>query len=98
VPGEYIVFYVAGLGPTDNPVASGSPSPSSPLARPTDKPTLTINGANVPILFVGLTPTLVGLYQVNFQVPADTPAGDLQLLLVQSGGQSNATILPVIHK
>ena len=43
-PGEYVVFYVSGMGLTDNPVASGQPSPGNPLARPTDPPTLTLNG------------------------------------------------------
>ena len=57
---------------------------------------ITLNGAPVTnILFAGLTPTLVGLYQVDFQVPANAPNGDLQLVLTQPGGQSNVTILPV---
>jgi uncharacterized protein (TIGR03437 family) len=95
-PGEYIVFFVSGMGLTDNPVASGQPSPGSPLlARPTDQPKLTLNGADIQVSFAGLTPTLVGLYQVNFQLPADTPNGDLQLVLTQTGGQSNSTVLPV---
>jgi uncharacterized protein (TIGR03437 family) len=95
-PGEVIVFYVSGMGLTDNPVGDGQPSPGSPtLARATDPPTLTLNGANVPVSFAGLVPTLVGLYQVNFQVPANAPNGDLQLVLTQTGGQSNSTVLPV---
>ncbi len=95
-PGEFIMFFVSGMGLTDNPVASGQPSPGSPnLARPTDSPKLTLNGTNIPVSFAGLIPTLVGLYQVNFQVPANTPNGDLQLVLTQTGGQSNETVLPV---
>lgn len=94
-PGEYIVFYVAGMGTTNETVASGGPSPSSPLATPLDPPTLSINGTDVPIYFAGLTPTLVGLYQVNVQVPANEPNGDLQVVLTQSCGQSNMTVLPV---
>jgi uncharacterized protein (TIGR03437 family) len=95
-PGEFIMFFVSGMGLTTNQVASGHPSPGAPnLAQPTDPPTLTLNGANVPVSFAGLTPTLVALYQVNFQVPANAPNGDLQLVLTQSGGQSNTTVLPV---
>ncbi len=95
-PGEYIVFFVSGMGLTTNPVASGQASPGSPnLAQPIDQATLMLNGANVPVSFAGLTPTLVGLYQVDFQVPANTPNGDLQLVLTQTGGQSNMTVLPV---
>jgi adhesin/invasin len=96
-PGEYLVMYVSGFGSTTTPVASGSASPSNPLAQPASTPTLTINGEQTTILFAGLTPGLVGLYQVNFQVPADAPNGDLNMVLSQAGIQSNSTILPV-HK
>jgi uncharacterized protein (TIGR03437 family) len=96
-PGEFIVFYVAGFGLTDGTVVTGNGSPSFPLARPLNPPALTLNGSSVPILFAGLTPTQVGLYQVNFQIPAETPDGDIQLLLTQSGAKSNTTILPVHH-
>jgi uncharacterized protein (TIGR03437 family) len=96
-PSEFIVFYMAGLGLTDNPVVTGAASPSANLARPLIMPSLTVGGENVPILFAGLTPGLVGLYQVNFQVPADAPAGDLALVISQSGVRSNSTILPVSH-
>ena len=60
------------MGPTTVPVASGAVSPTSPLAYTSDAPTVTLNGetvSNVP--FSGLTPTVVGLYQIDFQVPAD---------------------------
>ena len=96
VPGEYIVFYLAGMGPTTVPVASGAASPGGDnLAYVSDTVTMTINGTVVHTSFAGLTPTLVGLYQVDFQVPADTPNGDLQLVITQPGGASNLTILPV---
>ncbi len=94
-PSEIIVFYLAGLGLTDNPVTSGAASPGTVLARPLDMPTVTINGNTVPILFGGLTPGLVGLYQINLAVPADAANGDMQLVVSQGGAQSNATILPV---
>jgi uncharacterized protein (TIGR03437 family) len=94
-PGEYVVFYMAGLGLTNNPVATGAASPSAVLATPLVAPSLSLGGETVPILFAGLTPGLVGLYQVNFQVPADAANGDLNLVISQAGVQSNATVLPV---
>lgn len=36
-PGETIILYLAGLGATDTPVATGTASPYSPLAHPTVK-------------------------------------------------------------
>jgi uncharacterized protein (TIGR03437 family) len=92
--GEYLVVYLAGLGDTTVPVASGAASPSSPLAEPTVTPTLTINGTPYPILFAGLTPGLVGLYQMNFQVPAGLPAGNITVVVSQNGQVSNQTVLP----
>jgi uncharacterized protein (TIGR03437 family) len=95
-PGEYVVVYVSGMGMTNPNVASGIASPSTNLATPLDSATFTLNGASVPnILFAGLTPTLVGLYQVDFQVPPNAPNGDLPLVLTQTSGLSNSTILPV---
>jgi uncharacterized protein (TIGR03437 family) len=97
-PGEYVVVYVAGMGMTSPNVTSGMASPSTNLASPLDLASLTLNGVAIPaanILFAGLTPTLVGLYQVDFQVPANAPNGDLQLVLTQTSGLSTSTILPV---
>lgn len=95
-PGEYIVMFVAGMGLTNQNVASGTASPSTTLANVLDPPTLTLNGVPVTnILFAGLTPTLVGLYQIDFQVPANAPNGDLVLVLTQSTGLSDSTVLPV---
>lgn len=92
--GEYLVSYLAGLGATNATPASGAASPGSPLAVPSVMPTLTINGQNAPIAFAGLTPGLVGLYQMNFQVPSGLPAGDISLVLSQGGTASNQTVLP----
>jgi uncharacterized protein (TIGR03437 family) len=36
----------------------------------------------------------VGLYQMNFQVPAGLPAGNLTITVSQNGQPSNQTVLP----
>jgi len=92
--GEYLVAYLAGMGDTNVTVPSGTASPSSPLASPADVPVLTINGTQYPILFAGLTPGLVGLYQLNFQAPPGLPAGDITIVVSQDGQPSNQTVLP----
>jgi uncharacterized protein (TIGR03437 family) len=92
-PGEYLTMYLVGMGLTNQTVPSGTASPEATVL---DAATLTLNGAAVTnILYAGLTPTVVGLYQVDFQVPASTPNGDLQLVLTQTSGVSNSTVLPV---
>ena len=94
-PGESVVIYSSGLGLTDLPVASGAASPSDPPARVADPPVLTLDGNTVSVLFAGLTPGFVGLYQVNFQVPPEMTSGNHELLLTQSGTASNKTVLTV---
>ncbi len=40
-----------------------------------------MNGKQASVYFAGLAPRFVGLYQVNFQVPADLPPGDAELIV-----------------
>jgi uncharacterized protein (TIGR03437 family) len=94
-PGEYIVLYMTGLGATDIAVPSGQPSPSNPPANVLDAPTVTLNANPVNVLFAGLTPGLVGLYQLNVQVPAGLATGTYDLAVSQDGVASNTTSLAV---
>ena len=93
--GEVVVLYLAGLGLTSDPGPSGTASPGNPLQSPQTPAVLLLNGKPVPTLFTGLTPGLVGLYQVNFQVPQGTPDGNLQVQLMQGREASNAGYIPV---
>jgi uncharacterized protein (TIGR03437 family) len=73
--GEVLEFYGLGLGLTDPPVDPGVPSPASPPARARQTPHLEIGGRDATILFAGLTPGIVGVYQVNAIVPAGLAPG-----------------------
>ena len=56
---------------------------------------MTIGGVTVPPSFSGLT-SFVGLYQVNVQVPSETPTGDaVPLVLTIGGTQSNLVTIAV---
>ncbi len=95
-PGEFLVMYLAGLGATNPAVASGQPSPSSePFARITAAATVMVDAQTAPTVFSGLTPGFAGLYQINFQVPANARSGDLVLQVLQGGQTANTTRLPV---
>ena len=83
------------MGVTDVAVQTGQVGPSNPLAHPTVPPTVTVNGEQAQISFAGLTPQAVGLYQINFTVPSDAPAGNLQLVVTQGNAQSNVSTLVV---
>jgi minor extracellular serine protease Vpr len=90
-----IVLYVNGLGPVSNTPPSGEPSGASPLSQTTATPTVTIGGKQAQVIFSGLTPGVVGLYQINAILAADTPTGDQQITVGIGGVTSKASVLPV---
>lgn len=100
-PGEVITIYMVGLGNTNPVSTTGSAAPAAePLARISPAPKVILGSAfNGTIvldpLFVGLTPSLVGLYQVNVQIPVDTPIGDILISVEGDGYRSNTVLLPI---
>lgn len=98
--GEYIVLYLTGQGfisgmPADGDIASGTIS--TPML-----PRVVINGAYVPddhIQFSGLTPGLIGVWQINVKVPASTPPGAVRIMVILNDAPSSALLNPynVIH-
>ena len=96
VPGQIITLYANGLGPVTNPPASGDPAPASPFSLTTSTPVVTIGSQSAAApLFSGLTPTLAGLYQINFMVPQNLPAGTLPISITIGGQTSKASTIPV---
>jgi uncharacterized protein (TIGR03437 family) len=71
-PGDVVVLYATGLGLT-NPVApTGAAGSASGLQNPI---LVSVAGRPASILYAGLAPGFVGLYQINFTMPAGLPAG-----------------------
>ncbi|MBI3934131.1 MAG: hypothetical protein HY316_05535, partial [Acidobacteria bacterium] len=61
--GDTLQLFATGLGLVDPAVATGAPSPSSSTVR--DDVSVRIGGVEVPVVYQGLAPGFVGLYQVN---------------------------------
>ena len=93
-PGGWVTVYMSGQGAVNPAVASGAASPSSPVAVPVLPVTATIGGQAAEVLFAGLTPGGVGLFQVNLRVPT-LAAGDYPLIVTVGQARSNAPLLAV---
>jgi uncharacterized protein (TIGR03437 family) len=94
--GAIVQIYCTGLGPVTNQPATGSPSPSNPLASTTTLPTVMIGGAPATVQFSGLAPEDVGLYQVNAYVPQSAARGSAVPIVISiSGVQSNVATIAV---
>ena len=87
-----LVIYLTGLGQTSPAVPTGQPAPLKPLAVPLLAPTVTLGGVNLPVLFSGLAPGLVGVDQINVSVPFNVPQGMSVPLVITQGTVS--TTLP----
>ncbi len=94
-PNEALTIYLVGMGATTPPVTSGTAAPSSPLANVPPNVVVTVDGQSAPVSFAGLTPGGVGLYQINFTVPAGAKTGNLNVVITQNGIPANATKLIV---
>jgi uncharacterized protein (TIGR03437 family) len=91
--GDAIQIYCTGLGAVTNQPASGFPAPFSPLlAETTTAPVVAIGGTSAHVLYSGLTPSTVGLYQVNAQVPAGIATGPSVPVMISIGGVASNTV------
>lgn len=92
--GHYFTTYANGLGLLNGQPASGDPAPTSPLATTAVTPTISIGGQSAQVLFSGLTPGFVGLYQLNVVVPQGISTG-LQPMVLTIGGVTASTQIQV---
>jgi uncharacterized protein (TIGR03437 family) len=79
IPGDVLVLYTTGLGPLSLDLANGVRAPFDPLAYTIDPVDVFVDNERCEILFSGLAPGFVGLYQVNFRLPGDLPQGNLDI-------------------
>ena len=92
-PGSAVTIFLEGMGLTSPEGVTGSGADGA--ANVQIPPTVSVGGETANILYAGLAPTLIGVYQIDFQVPADAPSGDLSLSVTQGGVVSNSAVLPV---
>jgi uncharacterized protein (TIGR03437 family) len=96
--GDFLSIYCTGLGAVNNTPADGAPAPSSPpLATTLATPSVTIGGIPAVVSYSGLAPGLVGLYQVNVQVPSNAPTGNAVNLAISVGSLTSNTVTVAVQ-
>jgi uncharacterized protein (TIGR03437 family) len=89
-PGSWFIVYGTGPGAATPPVTDGQAAGGDPLSLTNVEPTATIGGAAARVLWSGMAPGFVGLWQMNVEVPTAAPAGAaVPLRVTMAGNVSN---------
>jgi uncharacterized protein (TIGR03437 family) len=92
-PGDTLVLWATGFGPTTPQAATGTIVSGVPSA-PT--PTVTVGGVSVPVLNSVLAEDSVGLYQITIQLPANVPTGAVAIHASIGGVQTQSgAMIPI---
>jgi uncharacterized protein (TIGR03437 family) len=97
--GQIATLYMTGAGIVTPVIATGA-APSSETAtgdlpKPAYTATVTVGGMQAPIQFIGITPGLVGVMQINYQVPAEVAIGTQPVVVAIDGVSSAPASLTV---
>jgi uncharacterized protein (TIGR03437 family) len=85
-PGDIVALYATGLGLTTPPFAAGVLPGSAAQAAGSFQ--ISVGGVTLPssaVLYAGVAPGTPGEYQINIQLPASTPDGNLPVVMTVNG-------------
>jgi uncharacterized protein (TIGR03437 family) len=86
-PGDVLILWATGMGPTNPPTAAGNVVTGAPLVA--TLPSVSIGGVQAPVIGAALSPRSVGLYQIAIQMPA-SPSGTVPIRASVGGVTSPA--------
>ncbi|MEO8370202.1 MAG: protease pro-enzyme activation domain-containing protein [Candidatus Solibacter sp.] len=97
--GGVVTLYLTGPGAVSPAVATGAAPPAgstvSQLPVPAQSLGVTIGGVAATVSFAGIPTGLVGVMQVNLQVPANAPLGTIPVIVTVGGVASQAATITV---
>ena len=97
IVGETISLFGTGFGAVTPTLTDGVGAPVSTLSVTGDTIDMFVDGQQATVTFSGLTPTLAGIYQMNFVVPSIPDSGAVPLVITDefNGARNSMTILYV---
>lgn len=93
--GETVIVYLSGLGIVSPSVVDGTAAPSNPPSTVTTSPLVDFSGIGGSVVFAGLTPGGVGLYQINAGVPTGTGVGSVYLDISTPDAYASAATISI---
>jgi uncharacterized protein (TIGR03437 family) len=96
-PGETIILWGTGFGPTDPSTPIGVTIPTTSVYYPADPVTVTLGGIPATVYATALAPGNAGLYQVAVTVPNTLPNGDYTLVATINGVQTPPALSLAVH-
>jgi len=87
---EQLILYATGLGAVSPVVPAGQGASADPLSPTTQPVEVTIGGQAFPVMWSGMAPGFVGVYQVIVYVPGARVQGDDLPVVITAGGMSSA--------
>jgi uncharacterized protein (TIGR03437 family) len=100
VRGQTSTLYLAGPGVVSPAIATGSaPVLSTPLASLPEpaNTTVTVGGVTATTSFIGIPYYLVGVVQINFEIPSGIPTGPQPVVVNVNGTLSHPALLNVTN-
>lgn len=96
-PGEVIILWGSGFGPTSPSAPAGVEVPSTTQYNTANTVSVTVGGKPATVYGAALASGYAGLYQVAIQIPASLSDGDYPVIATVSGAQSPSTILITVQ-
>lgn len=97
-PGDVIILWGTGFGPTSPAVQPGVETPSTTTYNTAAPVTVTVGNQPATVYGAALAPGYGGLYQVAIQIPASLANGDYPVVAAISGEQSPSTTLITVQE
>jgi uncharacterized protein (TIGR03437 family) len=97
-PGDVIILWGTGFGPTSPSTPVGVEVPSSTAYNTANAVSVTVGGKTATVYGAALAAGFAGLYQVAIQIPAALANGDYPAVATVSGAQSPSTTLITVQE
>jgi len=99
--GQIITLFITGTGAVTPPVSTGAAPPATTpipdLPAPAQNSRVTVGGVQASIQFIGIPSALVGVTQINYQVPSGIALGSQPVVVTIGGVASAPAILTVTN-